>query len=643
MLTLTLNNQPIPLPVDFSMQLTWKNPATNFDQIPSGYGLGLSIPVNEFTRPLFGYPERFAKYRDSTGSATGQKFPGCEIRFGGVLLMAGTLVITSGKKGNYEASLIDMVGVLGEKERERNILEIPEFGEEVEWANTNNFNPDIYPYCAFPISNPGFFKEKGVKVTRTNPPVEGETDQGTYDIEVLTFLFMNGLVNNSDFEGNVFTFDSIISLFDLVEETNSYSSSLGKVTVVSPFFFLNQIISKALQSSNFHIKKNHIDEDSSLRNVCIYNNFDITKTEVDTPGVWIDVKDEPKITYTESGEKIIEDTWKKKLVGGGTQIIGYYRTYTNSIIPKNHLPKMKVGELILSTQNLFNVIFHFLPNSTVNVYAREELIAGESFDMDQYFLGEWAIGEQKHVALKFTREHDDKDLLFSERWHDLSDRRTDIRAAVATMAALESMSAPEMGEIRFVTEQNSFFEYRFLTKEELDPKTLATQHIDILGWKEISIGLQDGWYEYGREEVEEIKSGWSSLYQGEFFATADQSGAMNMIKDREQSFSPRLLIRQIPAGMALNGGGTQTPEFSFEYDTPTIGLLPKFWKNWNPFWANRLEVSGDFDLPVNVLRHLVYNICQKYRTREGEFMIDEMSCEIFIDRIGVTEVKGFKV
>lgn len=105
-----------------------------------------------------------------------------------------------------------------------------------------------------------------------------------------------------------------------------------------------------------------------------------------------------------------------------------------------------------------------------------------------------------------------------------------------------------------------------------------------------------------------------------------------------QAFSPRLLIY---AGN--NQGGNETDTFSLDYEKTGKGILPTFWKYWNPFWANRLEVSGSFDFPVNVLRHLIYNICNKYRTREGEFLIGEMSCDIYVDRIGETEIKGFKV
>ena len=59
------------------MQLTWKSPVCAFDKIPGSFGLGITFPINEYTRALFGFAERFAKYRSNSN----QKFPGFEIRF----------------------------------------------------------------------------------------------------------------------------------------------------------------------------------------------------------------------------------------------------------------------------------------------------------------------------------------------------------------------------------------------------------------------------------------------------------------------------------------------------------------------------------------------------------------------------------
>jgi len=632
MLSLTLNGNNIPLALDFSMQLTWKSPVCDFDKIPGSFGLGITFPINEFSRTLFGFPERFAKYRTNSN----QKFPGFEIRFGGVLLMAGTLTITNASATSYEASLIDQVGVLGELEQERDLLDIPVFSQEIDWVGSPNYTPDQHPYCAFPIVNHGFFTDKGLMVKRTvweNGPEGLKPTNETYDVEVMSHLFNKTAacrVNNLFLGTYIEMQESRINLQILIEKHNTYDS--GKVTVVSPFFFLNYVIKEALKDNDFHIGVNFLNEDAQLRNLCIYNNYDITITQ-----------------YLQTGELIYQDQVVGRDQTGmivmidmphsvGVKLYSYDRFYVYKLIPKNHLPKMKVGDLILSTQNLTNVCFHFLPDNTVNILSREKILNGQAIDLDQFFLGVWEIGEQKNVALKFVRDHDSNDLVFAERFNDLSDRKADIKPPVSDWPGLWAIDSPSEGEIRLMKSSNTFYEYKWITQEKVNGATMASDTTDVLGWEEISIGLQNGWHEFGREEVEEIKSSWSSCYGNDQLTLVNQQGNMNTWKAKAQAFSPRLLISN-----GNNAGGTQNANFSFEYEKENTGILPVYWKNWNRFWSNRLSVSGDFDLPVNVLRHMIYNICSKYRTREGEFLIEEMSCELLIDRIGTTQIKGYKV
>ena len=645
MLTLTLNGNNIPLSTDFSMQLTWKSPACAFDKIPGSFGLGITFPINEYTRALFGFPERFAKFR----SDSNQQFSGFEIRFGGVLLMAGTLTITNASASSYEASLIDQVGVLGEIEQQRDLLDIYKFGKEMEWIQSTNYNPDEHVYCCFPIVNHSFFKDKGLIIKRetTVPDWDrpGKTKTEVYDDEVMSYLFnkTTGRTINKLVDGSVMKEFSQINLAVVTQKNNTYDS--GKVTVVSPFFFLNYVIREALKDNQFHIASNFLDEDPQLRNLCIYNNYDTTITNYLQTGELIY---QPQILGNdENGVIIMLD----QPYSVGVKLFSYTRGYLSFkldenripvpgsyVTPKNHLPKMKVGDLILSTQNLMNVCFHFLPDNTVNILSREKILTDPATDLDKYFLGVWEIGEQKNVALKFTREHDSNDLVFSERFNDLSDRKADIKEPVLNWAGLWAISNPAESEIRLMSSNNTFYEYRWITQEKVDGQTLASDTTDVLGWEEISIGLQNGWHEFGRTEVEEIKSSWSSCLGNEQLTLVNQQGNMNTWKAKTQAFSPRLLINN-----PNNTGGTQNASFSFEYEKPNTGILPLYWKNWNQFWSNRLAVSGEFDLPVSVLRHLIYNICSKYRTREGEFLIEEMSCELFIDRIGTTQIKGFKV
>ncbi|MEI8115628.1 MAG: hypothetical protein WCI54_18495, partial [Bacteroidia bacterium] len=499
-----------------------------------------------------------------------------------------------------------------------------------------NYNPDQHCYCAFPIVNHGFFTDKGLIVKRTvweSGPEGAKPTNETYDVEVMSYLFnkKSGCRINQLFMGTYVEMEeSQIDLQVLTEKHNTYDS--GKVTVVSPFFFLNYVIKEALKDNNFHINTNFLGEDAQLRNLCIYNNYDITVTQYLQTGE-IFYQDQV-VGRDESGNIILVNMPHSV----GVKLYSYTRFYFYKLTPKNHLPKMKVGDLILSTQNLTNVCFHFLPDNTVNILSREKILTDPAINLDEYFLGVWEIGEQKNVALKFTREHDSNDLVFSERFNDLSDRRADIKQPVADWTGIWAIASPVEGEIRLMTSNNTFYQYKWITQEKVNGATMASDTTDVLGWEEISIGLQNGWHEFGREEVEEIKTSWSSCYGNEQLTLVNQQGNMNTWKAKTQAFSPRLLINK-----ANNAGGTQNATFSFEYEKADTGILPLYWKNWNRFWSNRLAVSADFDLPVNVLRHVIYNICSKYRTREGEFLIEEMSCELFVDRIGTTQIKGYKV
>lgn len=644
MLTLSLNNQFIPVSSDFSVQITWKNPATDFEKIPSGYGLGFTFPINEYTRSIFGNPQRFAKYR----SDNDQKFPGFEVRFAGVLLMAGTLQINSATDENYEATLMDQIGVLGEKEQERYLTDIPLFSSLRYFEKKTQYSPDTDAYCCFPVTNPDFFKEKGyvIELTHKVPDPNDATKQvdEKYDTELLTHLFertqatilgdlFGSRINNTGDSGtDIKQFNSLIQLSDKANLKDGIPEN-SKVSVVTPFYFLNWILKMALRDNSFFLTSdNFLTTNEALKNLCIYNNFDITDMTFINGDIW---------TYffrNLSGNI-------KTAVGKG--ITWYMRGYSNLMFPKNHLPKMKLGDAILSIQNLFNVCCHFLPNGTVNVFSRDAIIQGNSIDLDDWFLGTWEIGEKKKVALKFTREHDDDDLIFSERYTDLSDRRADIKAPVDDWDDLKLLGSSKVGDIRYVNNSGIFAEYKWISVSADDPVTKKPQTNDVLGWEEISIGLQNGWYEFGREEVEEIKTSWSTLNSGYPDPQARQSGNTSAWPAKKQSFSPRLLFMQ-PGGLygnnAYNGYYVSADDVLYmEYEKETNGLFARLWKAWNPFWANRLPVTGVFDLPVNALWYLSRNICKKYRTREGEFIIDEMSCELFVDHIGPVRIQGFKV
>lgn len=641
MLTLSLQGIPIPLPVDFSMRLTIKSPVCAFDKIPFSYSLDFSLPRNRHTSAILGKPERVAKYRPGND----QKLPGFEVGFGGGLFLAGTLIVkVSGT--NYSLTVIDLVGEISEKEQERSILDIPKFAEPQTWENSANYTPDTHAYCCFPVINSAFFKDKGVVAKRTvKIPIDGgKWENQSYEIEVLSYCF-NGAaayrVNALNVNNTIKLIASTIDLTKMVEKYNTYST--GQVSVVTPFLFLKNIIRDALKANNFHILDNILNASSAFRNLCIYNNYDITKTDYSQSGEII--YQESVISIGPDAETILPGSFSS----AGTKIYNYIRSYT-SLIPaegggflqgiwytaKNHLPKMTIGNLLLSTQNLLNVCFDFLPNHTINAFSREDLLNREAIDLQKYFLGTWYPGEKKNVALKFVREHDNTDLVFSERYTDLNDRKANIKAAVATWDELFAVAGPEEGDIRRITSLNIYVEYKLITQTEPDPQSKEQFTRDVLGWEEISIGLQPGWYEYGRDETEEIKTSWSTCYGDATNTLVNQPGNMDAWKAKEQAFSPRLLMYR-----GNNQGGNQSPDFSFEYEGPG-GLLSTCWKRTAPWWANRLPLTGYFNFSANALRSIIWNKCLPYRTDETAFLIEKIEVDLFIDHIGVAELTVVK-
>jgi hypothetical protein len=182
---------------------------------------------------------------------------------------------------------------------------------------------------------------------------------------------------------------------------------------------------------------------------------------------------------------------------------------------------------------------------------------------------------------------------------------------------------------------NKIYEYRWKVLTSEDIMFRETQ-FDAVGWEFISSGPQP--YVYGTShEIEEINTNFSTLqaiheYDG-FWETKIvlQPGNLKNMKQSWNEFSPRLInSNELLFPGALNWEGEN-------------GLFEKRWKNWARFWANRLPVEGEFDLPLSVLYYVINHITQKYRTVSGEFIIEEMETEFSGSMIGKTTIKGYKV
>jgi len=176
---LYLNNIPIPLPATFSVRLEWVNPFCYFDKVPGNAALGMEIEVNEYTRAIFGNPERFEKY----SKVSSRKFPGFTIRKQGTLLEAGSLVITDANDETYSAWLQPEMGVMGEAQRDKFIPDL-EWKTDVEFDDKEEYIPGTDEYAIVKLKNEHFWEGKGAPGRRRAP-----ADPGGNKKLLLRFLF----------------------------------------------------------------------------------------------------------------------------------------------------------------------------------------------------------------------------------------------------------------------------------------------------------------------------------------------------------------------------------------------------------------------------------------------------------------------
>ncbi len=634
MLGYYINNKALSLNPETSVKIIYYNPACYFDEIPGDVAMGIELDANETNRALLGNPERFEKYTVKNE----REFTGFEIRFSGKLLFAGTLVIQTSNDESYSGWCRNNVGNLGKEHREKFIYDIPAFMQLITFENKANYNPLTDPYGCPTIFNPDFFKDKGHMVDLTklvyNPDYVDLTFwnrftgnkqekpflEEPYQTEALTEAFRKScayFVNTLAPDNKVYTIGSTALITQMEKDLF--------VNVLSPMLFLNFILTMLLRDAHFYIDKNAIAEHEDLKKLILYNNFDITHIDFLTKTIYESI---PVITegdYIIPAITTIVDTIRE-----------ISRTYDAKFIYRDLLPKVKLKDFLISIQNLLNVCFHFHTNGKVDIVDRESIIDSVPIDINSFLLGKWNMGEKKDVTLKFTFSHDDNDSMFSEKWTDIDDRRLNEGDPVETYAGLENITNPVYGEIRYIIQSNTYVEYAWTIEPKIDPITGNETPINVVGWKHLSTGFQNGFFNRNKNEEEEIKTEFSTLYSGQMTHTL-QKGNMETAKLAYENFSPRLMFY-----LGNNQAKSETDNIALDWEKKDKGLLTTRWSKWNRFWCQRQPVSRSAALSLNMIDYITRNITNKFSSREGNFIIETMETEFSIDTIGETKISGYK-
>jgi hypothetical protein len=594
MLTATLNGRDFHFDESVSVRLEWYNPFFSFDEFRGDRGLNLDIPVNDQNRALLGNPERFER------QTTTSEYSGFELRFGGWYLMSGTLIVQDATDKTYSCYLRGTVGTIGKAYREKNINELTNvFKTRQSFTNKATYVPGTDDYCCPAIFNPIFFEGIG-----KNMPNE--------EVGVLDYQFRNGdsagYVNARNLDGTVLT---------AVAQTNitTHPEDL-KVTAVCPMLFSVYVLKALLKGAGYDMGTNALETDLWASQLAVYSTYDITKMTYFQTGGWFTINwlDEAEV---KAKAKVFDTLW---------------RDYSGTFDYATLLPKIPFKDFVIGLQNLTNLFIHFKSGYLADVLSRETILVSVAIDIERYRLGRWKISEKKDVTLKFEYEPDDDDLIFSERYKSIDDRRDDIGEAVDDWTDLESISSPEVGEIRYIKNADVYAEYKWVEKIAVGANNEETK-TNMLGWEHLSIGFQNGWYNYGKDEKTVITSKISGVYTGTSFfglQTALQRGNMGSLKYAFQNFAPRL---------ASNIGNLFG---NLQWDGET-GIITRRYQVTAPFLSSLHQVTSDFAFPANVLDYMIRNLPYKFRTREGEFLIEKMETEFSYNELSTTTITAYKV
>lgn len=602
------------------------------NEIPGNAGIGITIPVNEYSRAIFGNPERFEKY----AAGNDRRFENVSIRYDGVLLIDGVLIINSADKENYNCWLQSWIGATGDEQRDKYINEL-EWDDTTLWDNKIVYLEAIDDYCMAQVHNHRFWEGKG-KEAAEDREITNEDDEKEQLVDtdnVLTQQFREGfeyLVNRTNYSWPV------IDIYG--------KKSTQQALVVSPFLFFHYALKEILRMLKWFVDddNNCIKDMACFANLFIYNNFNIcthayTKKYTNVTNFNTDTLEYEFVTI----EEITGVVWRV------TEAIDY----------ADLVPRIALKDFILGLQNYLNIVFHFRDDKRVSILDRDTILKGDPIDLDEYFMGDWMIGEKKDVTLKFISEYDPDDSMMGDEWHDLSDRRADFADPVDTYEDLEAITTDPEGTIRRVKATNKYYEWKWSVHIAEDHQHLEAQ-FDILAWEFLSNGPQHYFFGDG-DEIEEIKTGISSPIMGTVTKTSLititekievpvvlQKGNVCSMRSLWNDFAPRLLFYHTNAS-AKTKNIYATAEYLDEEKALELdwyakyGLIEKRWKNWARFWSTRLPVEGRFMLPMNMISYVKNNITSKFRTRHGEFIIEEMETEFAVGMVGVTHIKGFKV
>jgi hypothetical protein len=589
MLTLRIGARKLITGGDFSCRVNIKNPAWRFKEIPGPLTAEITLPAAD-NAALLNHPNLVTR----RGQQNDRHFPGAVLEHNGIPIIAGNFVITDALK-EINGWIQSHVGKLGEELREKSIRELSILPQQT-FTNKTTFDPDTDFWCTIKVLNRGFWKDKG-KMSDTN----GEIEELTAKFENAASFFVNQ--------------DSSLGVLT--------SAAADGVVVVSPFPFVHRLIDQILRENQFYFSDNFLKNDADLKTMCMYHNWSIV---VDTPVTELGTFNLFHFFLNQPEELSLE------AISNSTWGLGPFN------IP-DLLPDIALKDLLLGIQNMANVFLVINNNRTAQLIDREGIFSMTPFDLSKYRASKWQLGERKDVTLKFKWDHDDNDSAFKDEFTNLDEKRKKILDPVSSKSELYSLLLPKSkGDIRLVLSENKYYEYGWHTFVQSDANGEETD-VDALGWKPVSVGMQNYFFNDGDKDMEEIDTPFSTLRMATAgYPVVYQKGNTKTFSSVNEKFTPRLLFYN-----GNNTGGDESAsgiKLDWKGDN---GILRKRWRLTAPFLANVLPISAHFRVPTNVLKYIIDNVYSLFEDSECRFVIDEFDAEPGPNDETLCEIKAYKI
>jgi hypothetical protein len=490
--------------------------------------------------------------------------------------------------------------MIAKEYREKNINELSVFPILNSFENKTSYPPAENNFCFPTVWNPNFFEGIG-----KNMPDE--------EIGVLDYRFRMGesagYVNAKNSDGTVRAPYSQANIATHPETLD--------IAAVCPMLYVNYVLKALLKGAGIEINNlnNFLATSLSLSDLAIYSNYDITRMTYATQHLW----------------NLLFWVDENDVKGNAKYFDVITRDYLQSFSYQSLLPKISFKDFVLSVQNITNTFIFFTSSREADILCREFILSANSNDIDKYRVGDWIIGQKENKTIKFQYEPDNDDLIFSEKFKSIDDRRKDIGEPVDDWTALENIANPAFGEIRYLKLLDIYAEYKFVEKIEVNQNNEEVK-TNCLGWEHLSIGCQNGFYNYGKDESKTIESKMSAVYSGvSMFGlpVAKQRGNMGSMKYSFQNTAPRFIA-------ASNFWQT------LQWEGPT-GIMARRYAVTAPFLSSLQQVTCDFAFPANALDFIIRKLAYKFRTIEGEFLIEKMETQFSYNSISDTTITGYKV